>query len=89
MKLVVSLLLSLMVVSEAVAACYLLGPGVIWINRRTGIVRGGNWQTRAVCTRNVPPVVRVSGGRLCDRGSIYGWNANGQPWRCTLGLIRK
>jgi hypothetical protein len=87
-KLVCSVILACLVVSEAVALCYTVGPGLFVINHRSGFLQGGNFRASARCTRNTPKFVFWRGGVLCENTTIYG-RFQGRSFSCSIRRISR
>lgn len=87
-KLLGALALSLLVVTEAVALCYTVSPGLFVVNHRTGVLRGGNFRASIRCTRNAPAYMYWRGGTLCDGSTFYG-RYLGRSFSCSVRKITR
>jgi hypothetical protein len=70
-------------------SCHQIGPGLVVINHRTGILYGGNFSAVVSCSRATPTYVRWLGSYMCPGRYFYGRTSAGVPFSCLVRQVGK
>jgi hypothetical protein len=71
---------------SAHALCLVIPQGTVYLNIRTGSMRGINFKASVNCTRFTPATIEWGGGRICAGRRFFGWTY--EPRKSFSCLVR-